>query len=92
MTALLKTLTKEGQDRKANRLIVEMLVDEHPDIYIALSKKANRKIKRDNSSPLAGIMTNGLDTVHVSSDYIRKQKEISKMRRQKFLEKHNASI
>lgn len=81
----LKALTKEGQDRKENRLVVKLLKEEDRDLYDKLVKQARKTIKKDNRSPLTPVMTNGLDTVHVSSDYIKAQRDLAKKIRDKFL-------
>lgn len=66
-----KTLTREGEERKRNRLIVEFLEKTDPNLYIKLFKKAQNRIDNDNQDPLAQVNTFGLGgTPHHTSDKV----------------------
>ena len=77
-----KTLTKEGEARKRNRLIVEFLEKTDPKLYIKLFKKAQNRIENDNQDPLAMVNAYGLGGVpHHTSDKVyeelRKRRQLA---------------
>lgn len=66
-----KTLTKEGEQRKRNKLIVDFLEKTDPKLFIKLFKKAQQRVDNDNADPLAKINAYGLNgTPHYTSDKI----------------------
>ena len=67
-----KTLTREGEQRKRNKLIAHLLEHEDPKLFIKLFKKAQQRIDNDNSDPMTLINSYGLNgTPHYTSEKLQ---------------------
>ena len=77
-----KATTKEGIERKKQRIIVRYIAAHHPEVYAKLNEMATHVVAEDNACPWARVVDFGVGTIHrPSQDLIEAKAQARKERK-----------